>query len=606
MGVRRSRTRYLLAPLALLWVLGWGGYLTPAIRGHGIGPVPASGPSAAQGSTPGPVYLRVNQAGYLPGDRKTALALTDENLAGRTFSVIAEPGGSPAFSAAVGADRGGYGSFAHLFELDFTGLKSPGKYRLLLDTWTSSAFSVGPGVYAGVTGLTLQFFRVQRCGDTGPSLHGPCHLQDGTARGGPVDGALVNAPGGWHDAGDYLKFMITTGTAAVLMLTAYQRHPEVFATIPGQGLPPVLAEAKIGLDWMLKMWDPVRQALYYQVGDATDHEGWRLPEGDDAQRPVRPVWACEPGKGANIAGKAAAALALGASLWNDATRPYYHPALAAAYRTAAEQIYAFGKGRPAAQSSTSGFYTESTWKDDMALAAAELYRATGNGAYLVEARTFALAAGNTVDFYWGNLHALAHYELARLDPAYAPQAAAFLKADLENMQLFAAADPFRAAVFRYYWGSISDLLGAALEARWYEDLTGDPAYRHLADTQRDYFLGCNPWGVCWVNGLGEVWPHHPHHQVADLTRTELTGFWDEGPMNRSDWLALNITLKDADGYALFQSAASLYHDDLEDYATNEPCTGAGALGLAICAWYAPPAPVPAPSLPAILELLLSN
>lgn len=606
MARRRSRSRFIIFSLALLLAWVWCGHGTPGNPGLGGGRLAVSGPSAALGATPGPVYLRVNQAGYLPGDRKIALALTAENLAGRTFSVINEPGGGQVFSAAVGPDRGGYGSFAHLYELNFSALKSPGKYRLLLEGQTSPSFSIGDRAYAGVIDLTLQFLRVQRCGDTGPARHGPCHLKDGTAQGGTADGAAVDAAGGWHDAGDYLKFMITTGAAAVLMLSAYQRHPGVFDNASGQGIPPLLAEAKIGLDWILKMWDPARQALYYQVGDASDHVGWRLPEGDDTQRPVRPVWACEAGKGANIAGKAAAALALGAILWNDAARSYYHPILAATYRTAAEQIYAFGKARPRAQSATSGFYTETTWKDDMALAAAELFRATGTAAYLTEAKAFALAAGNTGDINWGNLHNLAHYEIARLDPAYKPQAAAFLKADLDDMQLFAAADPFRAAVFRYYWGSVFDILGAALTARWYEDLTGDAAYRDLAWAQRDYFLGANPWGVCWVNGLGEVWPHHPHHQVADLTQTELTGFWDEGPMNRSDWLAIGITLRDPDGYAAFQSESSVFHDDLEDYATNEPCTSVAALGMAFTAWYAPPGPpTPAPP-PAVLELLLSD
>ncbi len=597
----------MIFPLALLWAWAWCGHGTPGSHGLGGGRLAFSGPSTALAAAPGPVYLRVNQAGYLPGDRKIALALTAENLAGRTFSVVAASGGATVFSAPVGTDRGGYGSFTHLYELNFSALKSPGQYRLLLEGQTSPAFSVGDRVYAGVIDLTLQFFRVQRCGDTGPYLHGPCHLKDGTAQGGPAGGSAVDAAGGWHDAGDYLKFMITTGAAAALMLAAYQRHPKVFNNSFGRGLPPLLAEAKIGLDWILKMWDPARQALYYQVGDASDHNGWRLPEGDDAQRPVRPVWACEAGKGANVAGKAAAALALGAILWNDAARPYYNPSLAATYRTAAEQIYAFGKARPGAQSATSGFYTETTWKDDMALAAAELHRATGAAAYLSEAKAFAQEAGNGSGFYYASLHSLAHYEIARLDPSYRDQAAAFLKADLDDMQLFAAAEPFGAAVpYYFYWGSVYDVLGAALTARWYEDLTGDAAYRDLAWAQRDYFLGANPWGVCWINGLGEIWPRHPHHQVADLTQTELTGFWDEGPMNRSDWLGLGITLRDPDGYAAFQSESCVFHDDLEDYATNEPCTSVAALGLAFTAWYAPVAQQPPSPLPAVLELLLGD
>src|ERR1700730_15060625 len=50
-------------------------------------------------------------------------------------------------------------------------------------------------------------------------------------------------------------------------------------------------EAKFGLDWLLKMWDPDSETLYYQVGIGTDfknnpnllsdHDLWRLPQDDD-------------------------------------------------------------------------------------------------------------------------------------------------------------------------------------------------------------------------------------------------------------------------------------------------------------------------------------
>jgi hypothetical protein len=42
------------------------------------------------------------------------------------------------------------------------------------------------------------------------------------------------------------------------------------------------------------------------------------------------------------------------------------------------------------------------------------------------------------------------------------------------------------------------MLGAALEARWYEGLTGDAGYRPLAQAQLDFVMGRNPCGVTFL------------------------------------------------------------------------------------------------------------
>ena len=51
------------------------------------------------------------------------------------------------------------------------------------------------------------------------------------------------------------------------------------------------------------------------------------------------------------------------------------------------------KCRAVAQSATDGYYDEWSWRDDMALGAAELYRATGSTSYLSAAKNYITAAG---------------------------------------------------------------------------------------------------------------------------------------------------------------------------------------------------------------------
>lgn len=538
----------------------------------------------ARPGAPSPsIYIRVNQVGYLSGEPKVALALSNESLDGAEVLVEAATGDFT-FDATVGQDRGSYGAFSHVYEIDLSSLDRPGVYRIAIGAARSPEFPVGGASYRDLIATSLEFFRVQRCGDTGPAVHGVCHLTDGTASGGPRNGQRIDVSGGWHDAGDYLKFMITQGASTLFMLTAYDSNPAAFAD--GAGTPPLLDEATVGIEWIARMWNPKRRVLYYQVGDASDHDEWRLPEGNDSANPARPVFACPSTAGANVAGKAAAVLALASVIWNDPSKPYRDAARAARYVKLARQIYAWGKNRPSAVPATDGFYEETSWEDDMALAATELYRATGKKKYLRDAREYARDAGAAYTLDWGQLHALAHYELGRIDEDYRPHAVSLLARDLEAARENAAADRFRTVVGTYRWGSAATMTGMALEAFWYEALSGDDAYRDLARAQRDYVLGANPWGVCFVNGAGSVWPRYPHHQIANLDGVELTGFWDEGPVRATVFEHQQITLTREDAYAAFQSDDAVYHDDVADYVTNEPTLDAAALGIALTSWYA--------------------
>lgn len=144
---------------------------------------------------------------------------------------------------------------------------------------------------------------------------------------------------------------------------------------------------------MVKMWDSENQVLYLSVADANEHGGednisrWETyPENDNFYKGPRPVYPCEPGKGANIAGKAAAALAMGAKIWGDPKGPCYNQELADTYLTAAKQIYNYGKNNPATMSDRDGDYSN-------------------------------------INLSWSRCCHYVNYELAKLDVSYAPIAA---------------------------------------------------------------------------------------------------------------------------------------------------------------------------------------
>lgn len=520
-------------------------------------------PILAFGYSPAP-GVRVNQVGYLPGDIKVAFVITNSNLAGQSFYL--KSGSAIVYTAAVGADRGTYSAYSHLYELDFSNYNVPGTYTLQVSTYTSSPFKIGQGasVYSPILDSTMHYFRFQRCGNTvgAEPGYGNCHFDDAIAEGGPLSGKRIDAVGGWHDAANYPKLITTFGYGVMLMMVAYDRFQAtgMFSTMSY----PVLDEVKIGLDWVYKMWDPTHNVLYSQVAD-----GSRVAYALDLQ----------PGAGANIAGRAAASLAMGAYLWKD-----IDPALATKWQTAAMQIYDYGKARQ--KSWISPQYYEETddpslgWKDDMALAAVELYRSTNNPVYLNDALTNWLpgtnaetsASANGRSIAWWDMSSMANYEMARVYPDYKATAAAYLK---NAVLAYANENHFKTAIPAGIWGTVEELACKAITELWYEDISGDPSYHRIADQQRDYIFGRNPWGYSFVDRAGTYYMQNMYRGPTH------TGWWGEGPAS--------IAGLSQDGFPVspgpFDTQDWWYKDDPNNYVVNEHTVTANSAGFHLIAWY---------------------
>jgi hypothetical protein len=214
--------------------------------------------------------------------------------------------------------------------------------------------------------------------------------------------------------------------------------------------------------------------------------------------------------------------------------------------------------------------------------AAELYRATKDEKYLLDAKQFARNAGVTewmgqdsarhYEFY--PFMNLGHYELAKVvnDAPFVDTLANFYKEGLDRVQIRAERlnSPFGYGI-PFIW--CSNNLAAALvnQGILYERMTGDSTYSPLVTNTRDWLLGRNPWGVSAFVGIGSTSPQDPHSVIADITKREITGGMNDGPVYGSIYRQLKgIRLIEPDEYAPFQSDYVVYHDDLGDYSTNEP------------------------------------
>ena len=619
-------------------------------------------PNARGTDTHEQVYIRVNQLGFSSKDIKTAVAFSRVPLPD-SFRVVNAVSNKVVFEGRSVPVSGGWGQFDHHAELNFTGLQLEGSYFIQLGTnvvvgsspsahaggppalpvVNSPHFKISSRLYAEVPDQLLEFMRQQRCGYN-PFVDEACHTFDGRTAYGPLPaGSYLNATGGWHDAGDQLKYLLTTSNATAQMLLAYQlatTNPSktvyrkerregvkgrkdqgdgardnsasrIFADRfndlgqPGaNGIPDILDEARWGLEWMLKL-HPAPEQLYHQVADDRDHKGFRLPQeetvdygwGAGSYRVVyfadgRPQglkqYRSESNGIANLAGRYAAAMALGYQIWKDEklwTRTAGLHGFAEKLLRAGEEVYALGQRKEGVQQGNSYGapyrYAETTWADDMEWGAAELLRATGQSRYLRDARRYAAIAA--AESWMGRAEAghyqyypfmnLGHFRLYDLvDTQFKKQLAGYYRDGIEQCSRAGENNPYSAGV-EFIWCSNNLMVALATQCEAYQQMTGDAGYSKFAAKQRDWLLGRNPWGVSMFTGIPAdgVAPKDVHLFGNAVLKQTVRGGLVDGPVYRKVFQTLKgVTIREPDPFAAFQDERAVYHDDISDYSTNEP------------------------------------
>jgi endoglucanase len=569
------------------------------------------------------VFVRANQLGYRPDETKIAVAFSSASLPER-FTVEESDSTRVAFEGTAKAVSGKWGKFENHAELDFTSFKKSGKYFLQIGEAKSFPFEIRDEINAKLPDELLEFMRQQRCGYN-PWLDAVCHPFDGRTAYGPLtNGTYLPCSGGWHDAGDLLKYLITSANATAQMLLAYEisnkhRGSPLFAdqhNALGQsgsnGIADILDEAKWGLDWMLKL-HPAPDQLYHQIADDRDHKGWRLPQnemidygwGEGKERVVY----CADGKPqglkefkseatgvANLAGRYAAAMALAYQIWKDDAKMKI---FAEKCLNAGKEVYALGKAKEGYQQGNSYGapyrYEESTWADDMEWGAAELFRATGDKSFLTDAKRYSeLAANDTWMPYEQTKHYqyypfmnAGHFRLYDLvDKKFQKTLAGYYREGIEQCVARGNKNPYRIGV-PFIWCSNNLTTALATQCLMYELMTGDAQYHEFATKQCDWLLGRNPWGTSMFTDLGAVSPKDPHLMANKILHRTIRGGLVDGPVYERIFKSLKgVTVTEPDPFAPFQGELAVYHDDIKDYSTNEPTmdgTASAILLWAMCA-----------------------
>jgi len=545
-------------------------------------------------------WIRINQLGYLPESVKVAVLISEDEIKIKGFSLCDAETGKVVFRGKAELYNGEDWGMETAARLDFSLFEKPGRYFLKVDDIKSPVFRIAYDVYRGTSDYVLRYMRQQRCGYN-PWLKDSCHTFDGFIVDHPAKtGEVIDVKGGWHDASDYLQYLPTSANAVYQMLCAWRKAPEVFGDEydangnPGRnGIPDVLDEARWGLDWLLKM-NPAKGEMYNQIADDRDHRGFRLPNEDTATygfgryRPVYFVTGKPQGLGryknrtegvSSTAGKFASAFALASQIFKDKD-----DSLSRVLKLKATEAYEFGLTDLGTTQTacylSPYFYEEDNYTDDLELAAWELFRLTGDSAYL----------GNAD--YWGSLEPvtpwiekdtarhyqfypflnMGHVNLALSDTRYASRYRYFMRKALNILNSRRTDDPFQVKV-PFIWCSNNYVVAALAMHMFYAEATGDKSFRYQEAALRDWLFGCNPWGTSMICGLpeGGDFPEFPHSAFTLHLGVTTEGGLIDGPVYSRIYKSLiGIRLLKPDTYERFNKGMVVYHDDIGDYSTNEP------------------------------------
>ncbi len=456
-----------------------------------------------------------SQIGYGIGDSKIAVVVSPDK---QTFSIVNVSTNLTEYSGTLkkwGNSWIGPGEMGVCYVADFSDFNIPGRYKLVIGGSESYPFSISyDSMIYGLYDDAMLFFKVQRCGVEVPGWHGVCHADDAT-----LNGAQVDVSGGWHDAGDYNKYMGNTPYAAYILLRAYESDPDLWHDWDDNGLPDILDEVKVALDWMLKMQTPdgsVYERVYsgYGYWGSPEDETDNIPgTGDERQ--------LDTDEDCYITAKHAFAMALASQIYHD-----FDPAYAQRCKNSAIKAYDWAVNNPSKNPVNSyggGMYPGHECA--IALAALELYDVTGEDQYMEDAEETlkdglnhsGTSAGTESPSTWDKQWSLAEFRYLQWGTNEGLKQQIY--ADLEkligaNMQS-AETNPYGISTYTLNWGVGIDgyLCGMAIDALLLYKETLDPAYLQFAKDQIQWIYGLNPFNLCFITGEGSKYPLNVHHRL---------------------------------------------------------------------------------------------
>nr|XP_054749385.1 uncharacterized protein LOC129254871 [Lytechinus pictus] len=411
--------------------------------------------------------------------------------------------------------------------------------------------------YDEVLHKSILFYEAQRSGAL-PSSNRIPYRGDSALNDQGSNGESLT--GGWYDAGDTVKFGLPMASSTTLLAWGIIEYQDAY--ISAGEYENALDSIKWATDYFMKCHVSPNE-FYAQVGDGHfDHSLWVRPEELSGARPAFKLDPSNPGS--DVAGETAAALAAASLIFKkDAV---YSSALL----THAIQLFEFADTYRGYYSSSipnaDSFYHSSHYVDELAYAAAWLYRASGDQTYYNKAVNLYQQHGLDAKpwaFDWDDKKAglqLMMYQLS--DGTSQTQYENAVKTYLDGwMRGGDVTYTPGGLAWRSQWGSLRYSANTAFLASIACRSGLSSQYCDFAQEQIDYMLGSN--GRSFVVGFGDNPPDRPHHRASSCPDLPAPCGWNEfgapGPNPQILYGALVGGPNDRDEFV----------NDRSDYIQNE-------------------------------------
>jgi len=542
--------------------------------------------------------IYVNQVGYTPTSAK--LFFTD--YPADSFDIVNIHSETVAYHHVIELKtKNDVNSGLTLYTGDFSDLQLPGRYLIRVHSSLNSGISSYPfvisdSVYSEMIHLANKSLYLQRCGmamkphHAGKYTRNICHLDDAHYHPSTGQKGSKDVTGGWHDAGDYGKYIAPGSVTISILLLAHELNPEKFSSdswgIPesGNGIPDLLDEVKYELDWMFKMQR--EDGAVHEKVHSKDYAQFVMPHEGQLNRYIYEV-------SSTATADFAAVMALSARKFKPFNPDYSAKCLVAAqsaYEYLQENPEVFPPGGFKNPSDTqAGGYSDAFDKDERIWAAAVLFITTGEKKYHQDFTSlYAQLSSEFSVLAWNNPSPLAYYsyllnELTKNDETIRKQLKESLITFCDHQLKLATKDGFGMAMAPndFIWGSNGHLLNKAMNLLIGYELTHDQNYLKLANHHLNYILGVNPLKKSYVTGVGTNRILHLHHAptVADMHAEPIPGILTGGP-NR---LLQDRSLKNT--FTNDTPPAKTFLDNEESYSSNENTIYANASLVFIAVYF---------------------
>lgn len=512
-------------------------------------------------SIPEPKIVNVNQLGYKKNAQKLA---TITNESAKTFDVVDVATGKSVKTGELGDWHYDSGADLRYTIVDFSDVNAEGTYKITVDTGEESyEFQVKDGIYDDIYKASVLMLYDQRCGTAldsaaaGDFAHEACHTGQAIVYGSDV---AKDVTGGWHDAGDYGRYVVPGAKAVQDLLLTYEDSAEAAKDdtigIPesGNGVPDILDEARYELDWMLKMQDENSGGVYHKVTGEVFPETV-LAVDETAQMILSPISTAATGDFAAVMAKASV-------IYRDIDKDFADTCLAAAQKAWKYlEEHEEDPGFTNVGDIVTGSYSDGRMTDEYLWAAAELYIATGDESY----NDYVKKTVKTSVKYglgWADVGYYAIYDYC-MNVKDCEAEKAILKEGADDLVKNYGKCGFGSATGgEYVWGSNMAVANDGMLMLMASKVFGDDSYVDYAADQLNYLLGRNPVSYCYVTGYGSQTPENPHHRPSEVLGKAMPGMLIGGA---------NGNLQDPYAKAVLADMApeKCYVDNAQSYSCNE-------------------------------------